>query len=41
MSLWVDKYRPKKLSKLDFHKDQSQHLARLVSSGNNFDKTTF
>lgn len=31
MSLWVDKYRPKELSKLDFHTDQAQHLKKLVS----------
>lgn len=33
MSLWVDKYRPKKLSKLDYHTEQAAHLSRLVSSG--------
>ena len=33
MSLWVDKHRPKKLSKLDFHESQAAHLSRLVSSG--------
>ena len=33
MSLWVDKHRPKKLSKLDFHQEQAAHLSRLVSTG--------
>ena len=33
MSLWIDRHRPKKLSKLDFHLEQAQHLSRLVSSG--------
>lgn len=33
MSLWVDKYRPKELSKLDFHTDQAQHLKQLVDGG--------
>jgi len=33
MSLWVDKHRPRRLAKLDFHNDQAQHLARLVSGG--------
>ncbi|KAK0045329.1 replication factor C subunit 3 [Biomphalaria pfeifferi] len=33
MSLWVDKYRPTSLSKLDFHKDQAAHLKRLVEGG--------
>ncbi len=33
MALWIDKNRPKKLSKLDFHQEQAQHLSRLVSSG--------
>ena len=32
MSLWVDKYRPSSLSKLDYHKDQAKWLTRLVSS---------
>lgn len=31
MSLWVDKYRPTSLSKLDYHKDQAKWLGRLVS----------
>ncbi len=29
--LWVDKHRPTKLEKMDYHKDQAQQLARLVS----------
>ena len=31
-SLWVDKYRPTSLSKLDYHKDQAKWLTRLVST---------
>ena len=31
MSLWVDKYRPTSLSKLDYHKDLATHLKKLVS----------
>ena len=31
MSLWVDKYRPTSLSKLDYHKDLATHLRKLVS----------
>lgn len=30
MSLWVDKYRPKDFSKLDFHKEQATNLKNLV-----------
>ena len=30
MSLWVDKYRPTSLSKLDYHKDLATHLKKLV-----------
>lgn len=30
MSLWVDKYRPTSLSKLDYHKDLAAHLKKLV-----------
>ena len=30
MSLWVDKHRPNSLSKLDYHKEQAQHLKQLV-----------
>lgn len=33
MSLWVDKYRPKELDKLDYHKDQAAHLRKLVECG--------
>ncbi|XP_033632134.1 replication factor C subunit 3-like [Asterias rubens] len=33
MSLWVDKYRPTSLSKLDFHKDQAANLRKLVQGG--------
>ncbi|KAK2720826.1 replication factor C subunit 3-like [Artemia franciscana] len=33
MSLWVDKYRPKQLQKLDYHTDQAAHLKKIVSSG--------
>ena len=30
MSLWVDKYRPTSLSKLDYHKEQAGRLKKLV-----------
>lgn len=30
MSLWVDKYRPTSLGKLDYHKDQAVQLKNLV-----------
>lgn len=33
MSLWVDKYRPTNLSKLDYHKEQAAHLKKLVQTG--------
>lgn len=33
MSLWVDKYRPVTLAKLDYHKDQAAHLKKLVEGG--------
>ncbi|KAM7426704.1 Subunit of heteropentameric Replication factorC (RF-C) [Porites harrisoni] len=33
MSLWVDKYRPTSLSKLDYHKDLATHLKKLVHCG--------
>ncbi|ODV93464.1 hypothetical protein PACTADRAFT_46895 [Pachysolen tannophilus NRRL Y-2460] len=33
MSLWVDKYRPKSLDKLDYHHDISKRLKALASSG--------
>lgn len=32
MSLWVDKYRPNTLAKLDYHKDQAAQLKNLVSA---------
>ena len=31
MSLWVDKYRPTSLAKLDYHKEQANKLKNLVS----------
>ncbi|XP_065187228.1 replication factor C subunit 3-like [Sycon ciliatum] len=33
MSLWVDKYRPTSLDKLDYHRDQADQLRRMVKSG--------
>uniref|UniRef100_A0A8D3BUU6 Replication factor C subunit 3 n=1 Tax=Scophthalmus maximus TaxID=52904 RepID=A0A8D3BUU6_SCOMX len=33
MSLWVDKYRPTSLGKLDFHKEQATQLRNLVQCG--------
>ncbi|XP_040282064.1 replication factor C subunit 3 [Bufo bufo] len=33
MSLWVDKYRPTSLSKLDYHKEQATQLRNLVQCG--------
>lgn len=30
MSLWADKYKPKTLDQLTYHKDLSTHLKRLV-----------
>ncbi|XP_014664607.1 PREDICTED: replication factor C subunit 3-like [Priapulus caudatus] len=33
MSLWVDKYRPTQLGKLDYHKGQAEHLKKLVNGG--------
>ncbi|KAK6060004.1 hypothetical protein COOONC_02341 [Cooperia oncophora] len=32
MSLWVDRYRPKKLSELSYHLEQACDLAELVKS---------
>lgn len=32
MSLWVDKYRPNSLAKLDFHKNLAVHLKKLAHS---------
>lgn len=31
--LWVDKYRPKELHKLDYHKEQAAHLKNLTQQG--------
>lgn len=31
MSLWADKYKPKSLDQLSYHKDLSNHLKKLVS----------
>lgn len=31
--LWVDKYRPKDLSALDYHKEQAQDLKNLIKDG--------
>ena len=33
MSLWVDKHRPKQLTKLDYHQEQAEHLELLVKGG--------
>ena len=33
MSLWVDKYRPKSLAKLDYHLEQAEDLKKLVKKG--------
>uniref|UniRef100_A0A8C5C9E8 Replication factor C (activator 1) 3 n=1 Tax=Gadus morhua TaxID=8049 RepID=A0A8C5C9E8_GADMO len=33
MSLWVDKYRPASLGKLDYHKEQAVQLKNLVQCG--------
>ncbi|KAG8039999.1 hypothetical protein G9C98_001517 [Cotesia typhae] len=33
MSLWVDKYRPSSLSKLDYHTEQAEHLKNMVQKG--------
>lgn len=33
MALWVDKYRPTSLDKLDFLKDQATQLSRLAQTG--------
>ncbi|XP_061105312.1 replication factor C subunit 3 [Conger conger] len=33
MSLWVDKYRPTSLGKLDYHKEQANQLKNLVQCG--------
>uniref|UniRef100_T1GZC7 Replication factor C C-terminal domain-containing protein n=1 Tax=Megaselia scalaris TaxID=36166 RepID=T1GZC7_MEGSC len=33
MALWVDKHRPRDLSKLDYHKDQAEQLKNLSKEG--------
>ncbi|KAK9511877.1 hypothetical protein O3M35_000449 [Rhynocoris fuscipes] len=33
MSLWVDKYRPSSLQKLDYHLTQAEHLRHVVEHG--------
>uniref|UniRef100_A0AAR2LGM5 Replication factor C subunit 3 n=1 Tax=Pygocentrus nattereri TaxID=42514 RepID=A0AAR2LGM5_PYGNA len=33
MSLWVDKYRPTSLAKLDYHREQANQLRNLVQCG--------
>ncbi|KAL1763452.1 replication factor C subunit 3, partial [Sigmodon hispidus] len=33
MSLWVDKYRPSSLARLDYHKEQAAQLSNLVQCG--------
>lgn len=33
MSLWVDKYRPSSLARLDYHKEQAAQLRNLVQCG--------
>jgi len=33
MSLWVDKHRPRRLAKLDYHLEQAEHLTKLVEGG--------
>jgi hypothetical protein len=35
MSLWVDKHRPRELSKLDYHKNQAEQLKNLCQQGKN------
>jgi len=30
MSLWVDKYRPTTLAKLDYHLEQAENLKNMV-----------
>ena len=32
-TLWVDRYRPTSLDKLDYHKDQAEQLRRLAQAG--------
>jgi replication factor C subunit 3/5 len=31
MALWVDKYRPTQLNKLDYHKEQAEQLKKIAS----------
>lgn len=33
MSLWVDKYRPTTLGKLDYHKEQANYLKNMIQKG--------
>ena len=33
MSLWIDKHRPQELKQLDYHKDQAEHISKLVEGG--------
>lgn len=33
MSLWVDKYRPTSLCKVDYHREQAAQLRNLVRGG--------
>jgi len=33
MSLWIDKHRPLDLNSLDYHKEQADHLSKLVEGG--------
>ncbi|XP_014087609.1 replication factor C subunit 3 [Bactrocera oleae] len=33
MALWVDKHRPRELSKLDYHKEQAENLRNLCQQG--------
>lgn len=33
MSLWVDKYRPTTLGKLDYHQEQAEYLRNMVKKG--------
>lgn len=39
MVLWVDKHRPKSLDSLDYHKELSQQLKRMVHSSGDFPHT--
>jgi len=34
MSLWVDKYRPTSLTKLDYHLEQAEQLQQMAAKGN-------